>query len=81
MSTIRHFAMSVPDPWLTAEFYKRIFGLEVAGETDSSLAEGVYLTDGIVNLALLKFKSDEMAQGLGAAIHLYARASGGAYSR
>jgi len=62
---IRHFAISVPDPWATAEFYKRTFGLRELGETDGKLAEGVFLTDGVVNLALLKFKSDEAAQGTG----------------
>jgi methylmalonyl-CoA/ethylmalonyl-CoA epimerase len=62
---LRHIAMSVPDPWKTAEFYKHAFGLEVVGETDSSLAEGVFLTDGVVNIALLKFKSDEGAHGTG----------------
>ena len=53
--------MSVPDPWKTAEFYKYAFGMEVVGETDSSLAEGVFLSDGVINLALLHFKSDEAA--------------------
>jgi len=62
---LRHFAMSVPDPWETAEFYKYAFGMEVVGETDSSLAEGVFLSDGVINLALLHFKSDEAAQGTG----------------
>ena len=62
---IRHFAISVPDPWATAEFYKRTFGLRELGETDGKLAEGVFLTDGVVNLALLKFKTDEAAQGTG----------------
>jgi methylmalonyl-CoA/ethylmalonyl-CoA epimerase len=62
---LRHIAMSVPDPWKTAEFYKHAFGFEVVGETDSSLAEGVFLTDGVINLALLNFKSDEAAQGTG----------------
>jgi methylmalonyl-CoA/ethylmalonyl-CoA epimerase len=57
--------MSVPDPWKTAEFYKYAFGMEVVGETDSSLAEGVFLSDGVINLALLHFKSDEAAQGTG----------------
>ncbi|MGH7097015.1 MAG: VOC family protein [Stellaceae bacterium] len=65
MGKLRHIALSVPDPWKTAEFYKRAFGLEVVGETDSSLAEGVFLTDGVINVALLHFKSDEAAQGLG----------------
>ncbi len=62
---IRHFAIAVPDPWAAAEFYKETFGLEELGETDGKLAEGVFLTDGVVNLALLKFKSDEAAQGTG----------------
>ena len=55
---IRHFAISVPDPWAAAEFYENAFGLEELGETDSKLAEGVFLTDGVANLALLKFKDD-----------------------
>jgi methylmalonyl-CoA/ethylmalonyl-CoA epimerase len=62
---IRHFALSVPDPWAAAEFYKNTFGLEELGETDGKLAEGVLLTDGVVNLALLKFKDDVAAQGTG----------------
>lgn len=61
MGKVRHIAISVPDPWKAAEFYQRAFGLEKVGETDSSLARGVYLTDGIVNIALLKYKSDEAA--------------------
>jgi hypothetical protein len=60
-----HLAMSVPDPGKTAEFYKHAFGMEVVGETDSNLAEGVFLADGAINLALLQFKSDEAAQGMG----------------
>ncbi len=62
---IRHIALSVEDPWETAEFYKQALGLEEVIEIDGSLAEGVFLTDGVVNLALLKFKSDEASQGTG----------------
>ena len=62
---IRHFAISVADPWAAAEFYKETFGLEELGESDGKLAEGVFLTDGVVNLALLRFKTDEAAQGTG----------------
>jgi catechol 2,3-dioxygenase-like lactoylglutathione lyase family enzyme len=65
MGQIRHFALAVPDPWATAEFYKQVFGFACVGETDSSLAEGVFLSDGVVNMALLDFKSEEAAQGLG----------------
>ncbi len=63
---IRHVAMSVADPWETAAFYKDALGLEEVAEIDGELAEGLFLTDGVVNLALLKFKSDEAAQGTGA---------------
>jgi methylmalonyl-CoA/ethylmalonyl-CoA epimerase len=52
LGELRHIAMSVPDPWATAEFYKAIFGFDSVGETDSSLAEGVFLSDGLVNMAL-----------------------------
>jgi len=62
---IRHVALAVPDPWAVAEFYKETFGMTELGETDGKLAEGVFLTDGVINLALLKFKSDEAAQGTG----------------
>lgn len=65
MGEIRHIALSVRDPWATAEFYKRLFGFEVVGETDSSLAEGVFLSDGVVGMALLDFKNDYAAQGKG----------------
>src|SRR5579872_4689880 len=65
MAELRHIAMSVRDPWLTAEFYKRIFGFEGAGETDSSLAEGTFISDGVFGMALLDFKSEEAAQGKG----------------
>ena len=58
---LRHIAISVPDPWKAAEFYQKAFGMEKVGETDSSLARGVYLSDGVINLALLNYKSDEAA--------------------
>jgi methylmalonyl-CoA/ethylmalonyl-CoA epimerase len=64
-SRIRHVALSVQDPWEAAEFYKEALGLDEVTELDGELAEGVFLTDGVVNLALLKFKTDEAAQGMG----------------
>jgi methylmalonyl-CoA/ethylmalonyl-CoA epimerase len=61
MAKLRHIALSVPDPEKTAKFYEEVFGLTRIGRTDSPLAEGVYLSDGVINVALLKYKSDEMA--------------------
>lgn len=61
MGKLRHIAFSVPDPRKAAEFYKKAFGLREVGETDNPLALGVFLTDGVINIALLKFKSVEAA--------------------
>ena len=62
---LRHIALATRDPWATAEFYKTVAGLEVVGETDSSLAEGVFMSDGVFNMALLDFKTEKAAQGRG----------------
>lgn len=61
MAQLRHIALSVPDPDKTAEFYVNAFGLKRIGRTESVLASGVYLTDGYINIALLKYHNDEMA--------------------
>lgn len=58
---LRHIALSVPDPEKAARFYEEVFGLRRVGATDSVLASGVYLSDGYINLALLRYKTDEMA--------------------
>ena len=61
MAKLRHIAISCRDPWATAEFYMQAFGMTKVGETHSTLADGVYLSDGTINMALLRYKSDEMA--------------------
>lgn len=61
MAKLRHIAISVPDPQKAAEFYTKTFGMKRVGETDSPLATGVYLSDGVVNVALLRYKTDEVA--------------------
>ena len=61
MARLRHIAMQVPDPHKAAEFYMRVFGMRKVGETDWENARGVYLTDGVINLALLDYKTVEAA--------------------
>jgi catechol 2,3-dioxygenase-like lactoylglutathione lyase family enzyme len=61
MAKIKHIALSTRDPEKTAAFYKETLGLQEVGKVDSPLAEGYYLTDGSINVAILKFKSDEAA--------------------
>jgi catechol 2,3-dioxygenase-like lactoylglutathione lyase family enzyme len=65
MAKLRHLAITVPDPEKAAEFYIAAFGLRRAGRTDWEGAEGVYLTDGVMNLALLRYKKAEYAGRLG----------------
>ena len=61
MAKLRHIAITVPDPEKAAEFYERAFGLKRVGGTDWHGAHGVYLSDGVVNLALLHYKKEEFA--------------------
>lgn len=74
MAKLRHIALHTPDPEATAEFYKRVFDLQEVGRTDSPLAKGIYLTDGDINIAVLRFKTFEAADrhdGLGAVMGLH----------
>jgi catechol 2,3-dioxygenase-like lactoylglutathione lyase family enzyme len=59
MAKIKHIALSTQDPEKTAAFYKETLGLQEVGKVDSPLAEGYYLTDGSINVAILKFKNDQ----------------------
>jgi len=65
MAKLRHIAITVPDPWKAAEFYMQAFGLKKVGETDWENARGVYLSDGVINLALLHYKTEAAAGELG----------------
>lgn len=61
MAKLRHVAISVPDPAAAAKFYCDAFDMEIVGETSSALADGVYVSDGTISLALLNYKADEWA--------------------
>ena len=61
MAKLRHIALSVPDPQKSARFYCDAFGMEVVGQANSATATGVYLSDGTVSLALLKYRCDAPA--------------------
>jgi catechol 2,3-dioxygenase-like lactoylglutathione lyase family enzyme len=61
MAKLRHIAITVPDPEKAARFYMDAFGLQRVGETDWPGAKGVYLSDGVINIALLRYKTEEMA--------------------
>ena len=61
MARIRHIALATKDPEATAKFYREGLGLREVGKVNSSTAEGYYLSDGHVNLAVLKWKGEDPA--------------------
>ena len=61
MAKLRHIALSVPNPEETAQFYRDAFDMEIVGIANSATATGVYLSDGTISLALLKYRTDEPA--------------------
>lgn len=58
MDRLRHIALSVSDPEAAARFFEEAFGMTRAGPAQ----RGVYMTDGVMNVALLNFK-DETVPG------------------
>jgi catechol 2,3-dioxygenase-like lactoylglutathione lyase family enzyme len=56
MARLRHLAIVVKDLDATAEFYERAFGLKRIEKSESETAHRIFLTDGEINLALLKYK-------------------------
>ena len=61
MAKLKHIAISSQDPEKTAEFYQSVFDLKLVGKVDGENAEGVYLSDGNINIAVLKFKNEIIA--------------------
>ncbi len=61
MAKLRHIALSVPDPEKAADFYCEAFDMVRVGKTDSPLARGCYVSDGVITVALLDYKTDEWA--------------------
>lgn len=55
MASLRHFAIVVRDLEKAAQFYEQVFDLKRVGRDDLEFASGIYLSDGVVNLALLKY--------------------------
>ena len=61
MARIRHIAIQTQDEEATKRFYVENFGLEVVRKLDSPRTSGYFLTDGHINLAILRFKNDVIA--------------------
>ena len=57
MAKLRHIAISVSDPEAAAKFFEEAFGMTRAGKA----MRGYYMTDGIMNVALLNFGDEPVA--------------------
>jgi catechol 2,3-dioxygenase-like lactoylglutathione lyase family enzyme len=64
MAKLRHIAIASDDPKTTAETLATIFDLEEVGGIDNELATGVFLSDGTMSIAVLKFHTDQGGRGL-----------------
>ena len=72
MLKIRHIALASDHPGKAAEFYKnmfgfrelRRFGLDPAKPDEAPRPSGVFLTDGALNIAILKFNDDQLGKGM-----------------
>jgi catechol 2,3-dioxygenase-like lactoylglutathione lyase family enzyme len=58
MARLRHFAIVVRDLDKSAEFYESVFALKRVGREDLEFASAIYLSDGVVNLALLNYRGE-----------------------
>jgi predicted enzyme related to lactoylglutathione lyase len=55
MARLRHFAVVVRDLEKAAHFYETVFELKRVGQETLDFAAAVYLSDGVINLALLNY--------------------------
>jgi catechol 2,3-dioxygenase-like lactoylglutathione lyase family enzyme len=69
MAKIRHIALATKDPEKTAEFFKTAFEFKEVGRMGDPVGKpegshGIFLSDGTLNLAVLKFGWDQIGKGL-----------------
>ena len=60
MAKLRHVALIVEDPEASARFFEQAFDMKRAGIA----RRGVYMSDGIINVALLKKETDQERIGI-----------------
>jgi lactoylglutathione lyase len=55
MARLRHFAVVVKDLEKSAGFYENVFDLKRVAREDLEIGSAIYMSDGVINLALLNF--------------------------
>ena len=72
MQQIRHIAIASDHPGRAAEFYAKAFGwkelsrhgLDPDNSVEAPRRSGVFMSDGAINVAILKFGWDQLGKGL-----------------
>ena len=60
MAKLRHIAIIVPDPETAAQFFEKAFDFKRVGKA----RRGIYVSDGTINVALLKIETEKEKIGL-----------------
>ena len=64
MAKLRHLAIACKDPDAMADFYIKAFDFKMVRSGDGPLAYGHHISDGTIDLAILRFKSDQIGKGM-----------------
>ena len=56
MARLRHIAVCVKDLEKAAKFYETVFEMKEVGRETIEIGSAIYMSDGVINLALLNFK-------------------------
>ena len=72
MRQIRHIAIASDHPGRAAEFYKKTFGwteisrhhIDPDLSVEAPRPSGVFMSDGAINIAILKFRWDQLGKGI-----------------
>ena len=64
MAKLRHIAIAAKDPDAMADFYVKAFEFKIVRSNDGPLAYGHHLSDGTIDLAILRLKTDQLGKGM-----------------
>jgi predicted enzyme related to lactoylglutathione lyase len=59
MARLRHIAVCVKDLEKAAAFYEQVFEFKKIGREDLEIGSAIYMSDGVINMALLNFASSK----------------------
>ncbi len=65
MARLRHIAVVVKDLERAAAFYEDVFELKRVGREDLEIGSAIYMSDGVINLALLNFAGSAGSEASG----------------